>query len=67
MKEYAITFRRFKNNCGHVFPNQISGVKHICGKRISMDWVKSKDRKTYIKCSEVNCPVLKQCDEFEIR
>ena len=67
MKEYAITFRRFKNNCGHVFPNQIKTSKHMCGKRMGMNWVKSKDYKTYANCSEVNCPVMKQCDEFEVR
>lgn len=67
MKEFAISFRRFKNNCKYVFPMYTKRKKKRCVKRMNMDWVKSQDHATYANCSESNCPVMKQCDEFEVR
>ena len=64
MKEYAITFRRFKNNCRYNFPMDTKTKKKRCAKRMNMRWIKSQDYATYADCTEANCPVMKQCDEL---
>lgn len=64
MKEYVITFRRFKNNCRHVFdPTNVIRTRHACIRRINMEWVKSEDHKKHIECSESNCPILEKLEQ----
>ena len=65
MKEYVITFRKFKKHCEH----KTAGVhgytirtSHACMKKLTMDWVKSKDPARFIECKETNCHIMGKCE-----
>ena len=64
-EEYVITFRKVQACCKHKtcgVDGYTMRTAHACGKKLTMDWVHSKDPARFIECREVNCPVLESCD-----
>ena len=65
MEEYVMTFAKFRNHCKH----PTAGVhgyrlttRYACGKKLTMDWVHSKNPARYIECREKVCPILNKCE-----
>lgn len=66
MKEYVMTFKRFRVGCQYKFYSKSGGyatrTKYACRKRMTIDCAMADYPNKYVECREVNCPVLKKCE-----
>ncbi len=63
MKRYAMSFRRFKDNCIYKTDKHRTKIKtkYACRKKLNMDWIAKELPARHIECRENKCPVVSKC------